>query len=106
MLEDWQGRPVERRAYQAVRVAYIANQWVRNNPEDSLSSEIRRTLPRTLREDSDMLWNSSRPTLSVELARAYLQLAFAPRDAGIERRLYEVPPRFEPGGGRKRVQSE
>ena len=106
MLEDWNARPVERRAYQAVRLAYVANQWVKKNPEDPLSSEIRRTLPRTLREDSDTLWNASRPNLSVEIARAYLQLAFAPRDTEIERRVYEVEQRFPRGGRRKRLQKE
>ncbi len=87
-------------------MAYVANQWVRKNPEDALSSEIRQTLPRTLREDSDALWNESRPKLSVELARAYLQLAFAPRDTEIERRVYEVQERFPQGGRRKRLQKE
>ncbi|MEO8191302.1 MAG: serine/threonine-protein kinase [Acidobacteriota bacterium] len=105
MLEDWNGRPAERRAYQAVRLAYVANQWVKANPGDGLSAEIRRTLPRTLREDSDTLWNGSRPKLAVEVARAYLQLSFAPRDTEIERRVYEVPSRPQ-GLRRKRLQEE
>ncbi|MDQ2869807.1 MAG: hypothetical protein M3S32_03620, partial [Acidobacteriota bacterium] len=106
MLDDWTSKPVERRANQAVRLAYVANQWVKAYPEHRLSSEIRRTLPTTLREDSDSLSNGSRPVLAAELARAYLQLSFAPRDPEMERRVYETPKRFPQGARRKRLQKE
>ncbi len=106
MLDEWTSRPVERRAGQAVRLAYVANQWVKAYPDHRFSSEIRRTLPTTLREDSDSLWSGSRPVLAAELARAYLQLSFAPRDPEMERRVYETPQRFPQGARRKRLRKE
>ncbi|MFN2632994.1 MAG: hypothetical protein ABR610_06210, partial [Thermoanaerobaculia bacterium] len=59
-----------------------------------------------MREDSDSLWNGSRPVLAAEFARAYLQLSFAPRDPEMERRVYETPNRSPQGARRKRLQME
>ena len=99
MLGDWTSRPIERRANQAIRMAYVANQWVKAFPADPLSGDIRRTLPRALRDDSDASLSSSppRPGLAFEFAAAYLQLAFAPRDPELEQRVAELKQRVRPG---------
>jgi len=99
ILDDWRGRPIERRANQAVRVAYIANRWVKAYPEDALSEEIRATLPKSLRSDSDASLNGvpPRPGHAFEFAAAYLQLGFAPADPEMERRVNELQRRFKPG---------
>jgi tRNA A-37 threonylcarbamoyl transferase component Bud32 len=99
ILDDWRGRPIERRANQAVRVAYIANRWVKAYPDDPLSEEIRTTLPKALRDDSDASLNGvpSRPGRAFEFAAAYLQLGFATADPEMERRVNELQRRFKPG---------
>ncbi len=101
LLEEWKSRPVERRAFQAVRTAYIANLFVRSAPGDRLAAEIREELPKLLREDSDAALNGNprRPALAFEFATAYLQLTFAPRDPEMERRVAELGGRLK---GRRR----
>jgi eukaryotic-like serine/threonine-protein kinase len=101
LLEDWKSRPTERRAFQAVRTAYIANLFVRSNPEHPLSAQIKEELPKILREDSDAALNGNprRPAIAFELATAYLQLTFAPRDPEMERRVAELGGRLK---GRRR----
>jgi serine/threonine protein kinase len=101
LLEDWKSRPTDRRAFQAVRTAYIANLFVRSNPSDPLSAQIRDDLPKMLREDSDAALNGNprRPAIAFELATAYLQLTFAPRDPEMERRVAELGGRLK---GRRR----
>src|SRR5213076_1602890 len=49
LMEDWKSRPLDRRAFLAVRTAYIANLFVRESPNDPLSAEIREKLPGALR---------------------------------------------------------
>lgn len=101
LLEDWKSRPIERRAFQAVRSAYIANLFVRSNPADPLSAQIKEELPKLLREDSDAALNGTprRPAIAFEFATAYLQLTFAPRDPEMERRVAELGGRLK---GRRR----
>lgn len=108
MVGEWGTRPLERRALQAVRVAYVANQWVKAHPQDPLSTELTGSLPKTLREESDSALNASppRPALSFEFATAYLQLAFAPPDPEMERRVLRLGARVRPGNRRKPAASE
>ncbi|HYK40859.1 MAG TPA: serine/threonine-protein kinase [Thermoanaerobaculia bacterium] len=102
LLEDWKARPLQGRAFQAVRTAYIANLYVRSAPSDALSTQIKSDLPRLLREDSDEALSSTprRPALAFEFATAYLQLTFAPRDPEMERRVSELGSRLK--GNRRR----
>jgi len=102
LLEDWKSRPIDRRAFQAVRTAYIANLFVRSNPSDPLSAQIREELPKILRDDSDAALNGNprRPAIAFELATAYLQLTFAPPDPEMERRVAELGSRLK--GNRRR----
>ena len=104
ILDDWRNRPANARAFQAVRVAYIANQWVKSAPADPLSAEIIGTLPRTLREESDSALSSTppRPGLAFEYAAAYLQLGFAPRDPEMERRVYQLRQPRQGAGAKRR----
>ena len=68
-------------------------------PEDALSEEIRATLPKSLRSDSDASLSGvpPRPGRAFEFAAAYLQLGFAPADPEMERRVNELQRRFKPG---------
>jgi len=99
MVDDWKAKPIEKRAFQAVRVSYLVNQWVKAYPDDALSVELKSTLPRTLREDSDgaLAATPPRPGLALEFATGYLQLSFAPRDPEIERRVYDLGQRIRQG---------
>ena len=105
MLDDWSERPIEKRAFQAVRLAYVSNRWIAAHPEDVTALDIRRRLPKMLRDDSDAALGSTppRPALAFEFAAAYLQLAFAPKDPEIERRVAELKQRIGTGrrGGRR-----
>ena len=104
MIDNWSAKPLQARAFQAVRVAYVANQWVRANPKDPLSLELSRQLPGTLKEQSDAAMNGTpkRPALAFEFATAYLQLSFAPRDPEMEQRVYELGRKLRSAGGRRR----
>jgi hypothetical protein len=108
IVDDWKTRPLERQAMQAVRVAYVANQWVKANPDDSLSAEIKATLPKALRDGSDAALNATppRPGFAFEFATAYLQLAFAPPDPEMERRVLRLQGKGRPGNRRRPVGRE
>ena len=88
---------------QAVRVAYVANQWIEANPNDPLSIDLTKTLPGALREGSNDLLAAKppRPGLAFEFATAYLQLSFAPPDPEMQRRVTMLRPRFRPGARRQ-----
>jgi hypothetical protein len=103
MIDDWSGRPVERRAFQAVRVAYLVNRFVRASPAEPLALELQRTFPTTLKKESDAAMTSTppRPALAVEFANGYLQLSFAPRDPELERRVYELGPKVHRNPGHR-----
>ena len=98
MVEDWTGKPLERRANQAVRLAYVANSWVNAHPDEPFSAEIREMLPRTLKDDAETAAGDNRPGLAMEFYVAYLQLK--PTDAEALRRLTEL--RSGPKAGRRR----
>jgi hypothetical protein len=99
LMEDWKSRPLDRRAFLAVRTAYIANLFVRESPNDPLSAEIREKLPRALRDDSDTALNGDpkKPAVAFEFATAYLQLTFAPKDPEMERRVAELGTHLKRG---------
>jgi hypothetical protein len=101
LFEDWRSKPLERRAFQAVRVGYLVNQWVRANPDDAVSRELKQNAPRAMRGDFDLCLASTprRPKLAADFARGYLQMSFAPKDSELERRVYEMDQRQNAPGG-------
>lgn len=101
MLEDWTMRPIERRANQAVRVAYMANYWAGTHPGDPLAAEIKQTLPKRLKEDAENAAASNRPGLAMEFYAAYMQLN--PTDGDALRRLSELRSRFKAGPRQRRL---
>jgi hypothetical protein len=101
MLEDWTAHPVQRRAGQAVRIAWTANRWIRTHPDDPLSSEIRRRLPTALKQDAENAAAEDRPLLAMEFYVAYVQLN--PEDASALQKIQELRARSRPAGqGRDR----
>jgi hypothetical protein len=94
MIEDWKARPVENRARQAVRIAWICRRWTTEHPEDPLSKEIVERLPRALKEEAERASSENRPVLAMEFYVAYLQLN--PNDADAMQKVQELRSRTRP----------
>jgi hypothetical protein len=82
-----------------VRVAYLARHWIAENPESPYSAELRRMLPKSLKDDSAVAESELRPALAAEFLVASLQLD--PDDAEALQRLNELR-RQAPAGKRNR----
>ncbi len=91
MFEDWSSHPPERRANQAVRVAWVASRWIAANPEDPLADEIRRKLPAALKDDAESAAAANRPLIAMEFYVAYLQLN--PNDADAMAKIQQLRSR-------------
>jgi serine/threonine-protein kinase len=99
VIEQWTSRPLEGRAHEAVRVAYLARHWIAENPESPYSAELRQMLPKSLKDDSAAAQSELRPGLAAEFLVASLQLN--PDDAESLQRLNELR-RQAPAGKRSR----
>ncbi len=103
VVGDWTARPLEGRAREAVRVAYLARHWIEEHPADAFSSELERTLPKALKDDAATAESNLRPGLAMEFLVAALQ--WNPDDAPALERLSELRKQA-PKGKRKRRDSE
>ena len=100
IVQNWTTLPLERRANQAVRTAYLANSWAVSHPGDVFSAEVRSTLTKSLKDDAETAASQGRPFLAMEFTVAYLQLN--PNDSQALEKLREMRSRMRPGGRGRR----
>jgi eukaryotic-like serine/threonine-protein kinase len=100
MTDAWSLKPLERRSEEAVRLAYFVRSWAGAHPDDPLGQDIRRSVIKSLREDSQTAERNQRPGLEAKFLVACLELA--PEDEDSLRRLGEIRKRFGKRGGKGR----
>jgi serine/threonine protein kinase len=88
VVTQWTARPLEGRAREAVRVAYLARHWIQENPGSPYSAELKQALPKTLKDDAATAESEMRPGLAAEFLVASLQLT--PDDPATLDRLNEL----------------
>jgi hypothetical protein len=98
MVDAWTTKPLERRAEEAVRLAYLARYWVNAHPSDASSVAIRRTLVTSLKEDAQIARTNNRPGLEAKFLVARLELE--PSDEQALQRLGELQRIFGRRAGR------
>ncbi len=89
-LDQWSGRPAERRARRAMEVANAANFWTVTHPDDSYTLELKRWLPQRLKSDTEAALADRQPVLARLFYRAYRQLKFSPPDPDLARRIRQT----------------
>ncbi len=90
-LTHWRSLPVERQSFQAMALARSANLFVATYPDDPLSGELRRTLPRSLKDLALGELDEHRPRVAERFYEAYRGLEFAPRDSDLDTRFAALP---------------
>ncbi|HSP93878.1 MAG TPA: hypothetical protein VLU06_04955, partial [Thermoanaerobaculia bacterium] len=91
-LQQWSGRPLERRARRASDVADAANFWAVTHPDDSYTAELKRWLPQALKSDTETALGNRQPVLARLSYRAYRQLKFSPPDPDLARSVRQAAP--------------
>jgi eukaryotic-like serine/threonine-protein kinase len=89
-LDLWSRRPIERRALRALEVANAVNFWTVTHPDDPYTLELKRSLPRTLKSDTETALAERQPALARLFYRAYRQLRFSPPDPDLTRRIRQA----------------
>ncbi len=100
MINEWTARPIEGRARESVRVAYLARRWIGDHPDDRFSAELMQTLPKTLKDDAATAQSNLRPGLAIQFLVASLQLS--PDDPQVLTRLEELRRQFAAGKGKRK----
>ena len=98
MVDGWTGKPVERRAEEAVRIAYLVRYWTRAHAGEAFGQDIRQTLSKGLKEDAQIARTNRRPGLEAKFLVALLELE--PSDEEALRRLGEIQKMFGRRKGR------
>jgi serine/threonine protein kinase len=99
MVDGWLGKPLERRAEEAVRIAYLVRYWTRAHAGDAFGQDIRQTLFKGLKEDAQIAKTNRRPALEAKFLVALLELE--PSDEEALRRLGEIQKMFGRRKGRE-----
>ncbi len=99
-IDEWTSRPLERRAPEAVRIAYMSKSWIQAHPNEPFARQLQLTLTKSLKDDADTAQNNNRPGLAMEFLVAYLQLN--PNDTDALNRLTQLRERFSGQGKRQR----
>jgi hypothetical protein len=86
----WKTRPPERRARRAMEVASLANFWIATHPGDPFSGELKRTLPETLRTETEQALEDGKPGLARLFHNAYRQFRFSPLNPSLAQRVREA----------------
>jgi tRNA A-37 threonylcarbamoyl transferase component Bud32 len=97
-IDEWTSRPLERRAPEAVRIAYMSKSWIQAHPNEPYTRQLQSRLTKSLKDDADTAQNNNRPGLAMEFLVAYLQLN--PNDTDALNRLRQLRERF-PGPGKR-----
>jgi hypothetical protein len=97
MVDMWTGKPLERRAEEAVRLAYLVRYWSKGHPNDTYSEQIRQTVLKALTDDTLTARANHRPALEAKFLVAHLELE--PTDEEALQRLSEIQKRFGPRKG-------
>ena len=92
MVDTWTGKPLERRAEEAVRLAYMVRYWSKGHSGDPYSDQIRQTVIKALADDAQTARTNSRPMLEAKFLVAHLELE--PTDEQALERLSEIQRRF------------
>ena len=99
-IDEWTSRPLERRAPEAVRIAYMSKSWIQAHPNEPFARQLQPMLTKSLKDDADTAQNNNRPGLAMEFLVAYLQLN--PNDTEALNRLTQLRERFSGPGKRQR----
>ena len=89
-LDLWSQRPIERRAHRALEVVNAVNFWTVTHPDDPYTLELKRSLPQTLKSDTETALAGGQPALARLFYRAYRQFRFSPPDPDLTRRVREA----------------
>jgi hypothetical protein len=92
MVDMWTGKPLERRAEEAVRLAYLVRYWCKGHPSDSYSEQIRQSVIKALTDDTLTARTDHRPALEAKFLVAHLELE--PNNEDALQRLSEIQKRF------------
>ena len=98
-IDDWTSQPVDKRAREAVRIAYLAKSWMQTHSNERFARELQPMLSKRLRDDADSAQSGGRPGLAIQFLVAYLQLN--PNDADAFNRLTQLRERTFPGPGKR-----
>jgi hypothetical protein len=98
-IDDWTSQPVDKRAREAVRIAYLAKSWMQTHSNERFARELQPMLSKRLRDDADSAQSGGRPGLAIQFLVAYLQLN--PNDADVFNRLTQLRERTFPGPGKR-----
>jgi eukaryotic-like serine/threonine-protein kinase len=99
-IDEWTSRPLERRAPEAVRIAYMSKSWIQAHPDEPFARQLQPMLTKSLKDDAETAQNNNRPGLAMEFLVAYLQLN--PNDTEALNRLTQLRERFSGPGKRQR----
>jgi serine/threonine protein kinase len=99
-IDEWTSRPIEKRAHDAVRIAYMSKSWIHAHPNEPYARQLQPMLTRSLKDGADNAQNNNRPGLAMEFLVAYLQLN--PNDTEALNRLTQLRERFSGAGKRQR----
>ena len=99
-IDEWTSRPLEKRAHEAVRIAYMSKSWIQAHPNEPYARQLQPMLTKSLKDDADTAQNNNRPGLAMEFLVAYLQLN--PNDTEALNRLTQLRERFSGPGKRQR----
>jgi hypothetical protein len=91
MVDTWTGKPLERRAEEAVRLAYLVRYWSKGHPTDPYSEQVRQTVIKALADDAETARTNRRPMLEAKFLVAHLELE--PNDDSSLARLSEIQKR-------------
>ncbi|HEX7251547.1 MAG TPA: serine/threonine-protein kinase [Thermoanaerobaculia bacterium] len=92
MVENWTGKPLERRAEEAVRLAYLVRYYSNAHAGDSFAQETKQSLSKGLKEDAEIARSNRRPAIEAKFLVARLELE--PTDEESLRRLGEIQKMF------------
>ena len=92
MVENWTSKPLERRAEEAVRLAYLVRYFSNAHAGDAFAQETKQTLSKGLKEDADVARNNRRPAIEAKFLVARLELE--PSDEESLKRLGEIQKMF------------
>ncbi len=97
-LALWKARANDPRAHRAREIAIMANRFVEVYPEDPLATEITTSLPPFLAAQATGALDGAQPLLALLYFRARKQLAFAPDDPELDRRIGRLRAAAKPPG--------
>jgi serine/threonine-protein kinase len=92
-LQTWIARPLEDRAHRSQEIARWANKMTAEHPNAPVAKQMKRDLPRLLRDDVLAALDGKRPRIAAQFYNAYLMLDFAPADPELARRMSDTGER-------------